>query len=156
MVLAMLQQEFQMRFHRETRTIDVLALVVAKGGAKLRQATGDELAALNSSSPNSNRRKTGMSAGMFSSIAGQMDELAGGLSFDLQTPVVDKTNMTGFYDFTLTWAAGPGELMRGGQRSAGPSIFSALQSQLGLRLKSAKGPVNMIAIDHIAPPKTAN
>ena len=86
----------------------------------------------------------------------------------LGRPVIDKTGLTGRYDFNLSWAPSPGELGAmgfgphfGGDEPAnvaskttftGPSIFTALQEQLGLKLKSAKGPVQVLVVDHIEPP----
>jgi uncharacterized protein (TIGR03435 family) len=156
MVLALLQQYFRMEFHRSTKPREVLALVVAKGGAKLKRSDDDETAALQAAGPDSTLHATNMSAGRYSSVAGQMFELAGSLSFDLQKLVIDETGLTGYYDFKLTWKPGPGESLPGGPRAEGPSIYSALQSQLGLRLKSTKEPVNVIAIDHIETPAESN
>ena len=78
--------------------------------------------------------------------------------------VIDKTDLKGEYDFKLEWAAEPGQ---GGLESLGlppdqprpqpadangPSIFTAVQEQLGLRLESQKGPVEIIVIDHAEKP----
>jgi|SRR6185437_13782063 len=156
MVRAMLQHYFDMRFHHATRPMHVLDLVVANDGPKLKKATGDEVAALKAADANSALGPWRMRGGEFFSTAGQMLDLAAGLSLDLQKFVLDKTGLTGHYDFTLTWTPGPGERLRGSPRSSGPSIYSALQHQLGLRLRPAKEPVTVIAIDHIAPPTHAN
>ncbi|MEO7649089.1 MAG: TIGR03435 family protein [Bryobacteraceae bacterium] len=73
-------------------------------------------------------------------------------------PVIDKTGLKGDYDFTLEWTPEPGQGMFGGPPppggpppadTNGPSIFTALQEQLGLRLDSRKGPVEIIVIDHL-------
>lgn len=85
------------------------------------------------------------------------------LSQRLGRVVIDKTGLTGKYDFTLNWTPGPGEAggmgldgPSGGPEPNfnfnGPSLFVALQEQLGLRLKSAKGPVEVLVVDHITPP----
>ena len=68
---------------------------------------------------------------------------------------MDRTGLTGSYDFTLQWK--PAE---GGQQpedtsqsdSSGPSIFTAIQDQLGLKLESQKGPVQTLVIDHVERP----
>ena len=86
--------------------------------------------------------------------------LAQMLAQQLGRPVLDKTNLKGFFDFKLEWA--PDETQRGlglggGDSrespppvdSSGPSIFTALQEQLGLRLESQKGPVEILVIDHV-------
>ena len=72
-----------------------------------------------------------------------MDELANRLSqpiFGLGAPVINSTGLTGVFDFTLDWA--PDNL-----QSDGPSIFSALQEQLGLKLEAAKSRIEVLAID---------
>jgi len=91
------------------------------------------------------------------------------LSLQLGRRVIDKTELTGKYDFTLDWAPESGQ---GGPESIGlppnpnlrnppvdpdrPSIFTALQEELGLRLDSAKGPVDMIVIESVSkPPRTS-
>jgi uncharacterized protein (TIGR03435 family) len=80
--------------------------------------------------------------------------------------VVDKTGLTAIYDFTLKWTPDESQApmsggMDGGQRgsdntvgsdSSSPSIFTAIQEQLGLKLESQKGPVEVIVIDHVEKP----
>ena len=86
------------------------------------------------------------------------------LSQQLHRTVLDKTGLTGKYDLELNWTPdqgsdpmfkGPeGSPQRGDAApdSSGPSIFTALQEQLGLRLQSAKGPVETLVIDHVEMP----
>ena len=89
-----------------------------------------------------------------------LEFLAQVLSRQIGRTVIDKTGLTGNYDYTLEWTpddAGPpapgaeAALPRndGGSDAVGPSIFTALQEQLGLKLESSKGPVDVIVIDHI-------
>ena len=68
--------------------------------------------------------------------------LAGTLSGFLGSPVRDQTGLTGTYDFTLEWPQDPSD-------SSGPSIFTAVEEQLGLKLEAGKGPVEVMAIDHV-------
>jgi uncharacterized protein (TIGR03435 family) len=97
-----------------------------------------------------------------------MTDLAGFLSRQLNSTVLDKTTLTGNYDFTLHWTPDERQLAMfkgtpSGQHeidstsapeSSGPSIFTALQEQLGLELKSQIGPAQMLVIDHAeAPPE---
>ena len=84
-----------------------------------------------------------------------MERLAQQLTRQASRPVLDKTGLTGRYDFTLEWtdverfgAADAGAA--GG--SEGPSIFAALQEQLGLRLESQRGPVEVIVIERVERP----
>jgi uncharacterized protein (TIGR03435 family) len=75
----------------------------------------------------------------------------------LGRPVIDKTGLTAYYDFKLEWAQdegvpGPdGKREIGGDR-IGPSLFTAIQEQLGLRLEPQKGPVEVLVIDHAEKP----
>jgi uncharacterized protein (TIGR03435 family) len=89
-----------------------------------------------------------------------MGTLARNLSGNLGSPVVDKTDIKGIFNLTLAWA--PDEMQYPGkpdtgaaEPSTGPSIFSALQEQLGLKLETQKTTVEMVVIDRIEKP-TAN
>jgi uncharacterized protein (TIGR03435 family) len=79
------------------------------------------------------------------------------LSSQLGRPVVDKTGLTGKYEIKLEWTRdqGPGSNDSTSTDSSGPSIFTAVQEQLGLKLNSTKGPVDTLVIDHVEQP-TAN
>jgi uncharacterized protein (TIGR03435 family) len=88
------------------------------------------------------------------------------LSHQLGRTVLDKTGLKGNYDFTLEWTpdqSQPAMLMgpEGGKpgtdnapppESSGPSLFTAIQEQLGLKLESTKGPVEILVIDHVEKP----
>ena len=94
-----------------------------------------------------------------------MASLAFELSVQLGRPVIDATGLTGEYDFALDWTPEPGQ---GGPEAIGlppaadppppavdkgaPSIFTAIQEQVGLRLDSKKAPVDVIVIDAAAKP----
>ena len=92
--------------------------------------------------------------------------LAESLSRQLGRTVVDKTGLTGAYDFTLTWTPdesqrqmfkGPPDGKEAGDGApppdaSGPTIFTAIQEQLGLKLESQKGPVEILVIDHVERP----
>jgi uncharacterized protein (TIGR03435 family) len=92
-----------------------------------------------------------------------ISELADLLSVELGISVIDRTGLKGFYDLRLEWTPdgtqprSPGDGIDGRVSSppgekAGPSVFAAVQEQLGLRLISAKGPVETLAIDHVEKP----
>lgn len=72
--------------------------------------------------------------------------------------VVDKTGLTGRYDFTLKWTPdeSQGAMFKGAESPpadvSGPSIFTAIEEQLGLRLESRKGPVEILVVDHAERP----
>ena len=93
------------------------------------------------------------------------------LARQLDRPVFDMTELKGVYDFTLDWTPeegqgmGPKQAERAGEGDAGmpaasapegPSIFAALQTQLGLKLEARKGPVEILVIDHAEKVPTEN
>ncbi len=176
---SLLAERFNLKFHRETRESPIYHLVVGKNGHKLHKSEiqsvepppkegqpGDPPAPAHSATGAlGSARATGamvrFGRGMVNAEMAPVSELASMLAQQLGRPVVDKTGLEGFFDFKLEWT--PDETMRGiglpgenaghegGQPadSSGPTIFSALQEQLGLRLESQKGPVEIIVIDHI-------
>jgi uncharacterized protein (TIGR03435 family) len=98
--------------------------------------------------------------GELSAMAENLDRFADLLSHQLGRPVENHTGLTGNFDFTLQWTPDEGRgQMPGGQPgdtappdANGPSIFTALQEQLGLKLDSQKGPVDTMVIDHVEKP----
>ena len=105
-------------------------MVVAKGGSKLRAADGEGIS---------------FSSGA-NFLRGTMDTaaLAGHLTSTLGRTVIDNTGLPGPWKFSLTWTSDEG--------TTDPSIFTAVQEQLGLRLESTKGPVSVLVVDHAALP----
>jgi bla regulator protein blaR1 len=168
MMQPLMEERFAMKFHHEIRRLTVYALVVAKDGPRLKEAVpGDTY-------PNGFKGPDGKSGGGMRFGAGDLTaqaipipSLVQQLSFQLGATVVDKTNLTGKYDFTLHWspdeqsgammplppgAAPPGSGPPPPKENPGPSLFTALQEQLGLKLEAQKEPVDVIVIDHIEPP----
>ena len=130
-VRAMLADRFRLRVRRETREGSVYALVLAKSGPILTLHTGTSgVTGIGSSSGSGKASIEGSKA----SMAGLADHLAGKAG----RPVIDKTGLTGEYDFRLEWAS------EQAADSTLPSLFTAIQEQLGLKLESTKGPVEMI------------
>jgi bla regulator protein blaR1 len=158
MLEALLEDRFQLKITHETREMPVYELVVAKGGSKLKESsvpTGD-------GSGRGGGPQIRMGRGLLTFKAGPMEILAMQLSNQLGRTVIDKTGLKGSYDFELKWTPdfgqqplGPREV--GGPEGAppvdanGPSIFTALQ-ELGLKLESTKGPVEILVIDHVERP----
>jgi uncharacterized protein (TIGR03435 family) len=147
MLQPILTERFQLQFHHETKILPVYELVVAKGGPKFQESkiTGDEKAG------------NGMGAGsmrirnnVMSSTAIPLASLVGQLSSQLHRVVVDKTGLNGKYDLDLSWS--PDDGAPPDPDSAAPSIFTALQEQLGLRLQPSKSPVETFVIDHVELP----
>lgn len=87
-----------------------------------------------------------------------MDMLVQFLGQSVDRTVVDRTGLGGVFDFTLEFApelgpgSQPGATASASDPSAPPSIFTALQEQLGLKLESQKGPVDVLVIDHVEEP----
>ncbi|MFZ0818546.1 MAG: TIGR03435 family protein [Candidatus Acidiferrales bacterium] len=154
MLQALLADRLKLTIHRETRELPVYFLVVAKNGPKLQQAKTDETYA------NGFKDSDGLplGAGFTRTVQGRLSAtmttqgiplsaLAQNLWRTLRRPVLDKTGLAGKYDFTLTWA--PDDTQAD---SNAPSLFTALQQQLGLKLESGKGPLEVIVIDHVERP----
>jgi uncharacterized protein (TIGR03435 family) len=132
---ALLADRFRLATHRQTKQGSVFALVVAKGGAKLRPHAGAGGSGIAASSDAGKVTIMGTNT--------TMARLAEYLSGQAGRPVLDHTGLTGAYDFVVEWA---------GDDSSGPSVFAALQEQLGLRVEGAKGPIDMIVVDRAERP----
>jgi uncharacterized protein (TIGR03435 family) len=161
-----LADRFKLKVHNETKQLPVFELVVAKGGSKLKEATpGDAYA--EGIKGMDGKGRAGMMKMRPGEVVGQgvtMASLVNLLATQLHQTVIDKTGLAGNYDLELTWTPDQesGPMFKGGdgspQRadsapdSTGPSLFTALQEQLGLKLQSTKGPVETIVVDHIEMP----
>ena len=147
----LLADRFQLMFHRESKEAPVYTLEIAKGGPKFQES-----------------KAAGTTAGRMRMGRGELNGEGVGMDFVVQVlanqvgrTVIDKTGLKGKYDVKLTWTPdGPQGFGPGGPVPAGvepppppdpngPTIFSALQDQLGLKLESGKGPIDMIVIDHV-------
>ena len=144
---ALLKERFHLATHRETKEWQAYALVVAKKGAKL---TPTERKDEGSSSRQNN--------GHWECKGVTMENFARNLAFRMARPVVDETALAGRFDFTLDFES-DGPVRMGdkdnpisGVDTKGPSIFAALQDQLGLKLESRKAPVQLLVVDRIERP----
>jgi uncharacterized protein (TIGR03435 family) len=146
----LLADRFKLTVHWETQELPVYALVVAKNGPSLpvSKEAGDSVSTSN---------------GRFVARGVTLMEVAQALTQELSKElgrvVIDKTGMDGRYDVTLKWTPeiGTASVDSGAGDSAtppdsGPSIFTAIQEQLGLKLESTKGSVQVLVIDHIEMP----
>jgi uncharacterized protein (TIGR03435 family) len=143
---SLLADRFGLVVHRETGERSVLVLAVAKNGHKLQAPT----------------EESGISRdlGVISSNGATVEMLTHVLAMVLGSPVLDKTGLEGRYKFKLEWTE---EARKGvpippdanASDPSGPSIYSAIQQQLGLKLETQKAPVDMILIDRAQKP-TAN
>lgn len=151
MLRTLLADRFKLAFHREPKVFSIYVLEIAKDGAKLKPSTAaptDQPAVISTVYPQRillPARNVSMSD--FVSVMQRAI---------LDRPVVDKTGLTGRYDFNLEWA--PDESQFGGDVGSAPSdanippFFTAIQQQLGLRLEATRGPIETIVIDHAEHP----
>ena len=118
----------------------VYRLVIGKGGHKLTKS-------LDEKAPNMSTGRSEMKGS-----AANMKMLADVLSMVLSRPVVDDTGLTGIYDLKMEWAPDPQPEEPPAAESARPSIFTAIQEQLGLRLEASKAPAPVFVIEKIDRP----
>jgi len=142
MLQTLLEERFSLKVHTEVRQDSIYELVVSKGGSKLNEAKPGE------------PTRQQMGRGQLMVTATPMPQLIPLLSLLTVRQIVDKTGLTGLYDFTLTFAleaaAGPDAPPPVDPNA--PSIFTAIQEQLGLKLESARGPVDVLVIDRADKP----
>ena len=165
MTQSLLAERFNLKVHHESRELPVYVLMVAKNGPKLTPATPPPASPTETGKAGDTPRKMGM-RGIRKNGEGQLQGFSASISIladvlsrepDLSNNLVqDQTGLTGDYDWTLKWtpfnaaaAAGPAEPAASAGDSSGPSLFTALQEQLGLKLELQKAPVDVIVIDHI-------
>ena len=131
---ALLAERFRLTIHREPKLGAMFSLVgIAKNGPRFKEHSGPGQAGINVSSDSGMAAITGTKT--------TMTRLADYLSNQAGRPVIDNTGLKGEYDFRVEWAPDekPG--------STRPSIFAALQEQLGLKLTATKGTIEMIVVD---------
>jgi uncharacterized protein (TIGR03435 family) len=165
MLQSLLEERFKLSLHRETKVLPIYALVVGKNGPKLHQADGE--GGLRMSMSPKGRKMTG---------SVDMARLADVLSTLMDRPVLDMTELKGNFDIGLDWTpdgqtGGPGFFGSGGggrppegggegkaapESADAPSIFTAVQEKLGLRLEGRKSPVEILIVDHAERAPTEN
>ena len=158
MMRSLLAERCTLAVHREMRERPIYALVLAKDGPKLKGAEQGEMDAIRAKHPDGVGVPGGSGFFVRGGENGHIDiygattgTLALLLSGPAGRPVVDKTGLTGIYDMHLDMGqAGPPASDE--SASPGPSVFSSLQEQLGLKLESIRGPVEMLVIDHVEQP----
>jgi uncharacterized protein (TIGR03435 family) len=138
MLQSLLKERFRLAAHRENKVLPIYELVVAKNGPKLKAADP------------AGRKGTSSGGGNMTATRVTMSDFAYELSRDLKRPVFDKTGITGDFDFKLHYEQGEDSV------SSTNAFLTAVQNTLGLRLESAKGPVEILVIDHIEKVPTEN
>jgi bla regulator protein BlaR1 len=136
---AVLRDRFGLVMRVEKREMPVYALVQSKGGSKLSGPAGDHPASFHPNGKTGHVEATGVPISFLTTF----------LSRDLGRPVNDETGLNGIYDFKLDWTpqTGPSDAA-----PEGPSLFTALTEQLGLRLESKRGPAQVYVIEKIERP----
>lgn len=129
-----LVERFKLAVHHETRPIEAYVLETAKNGPKMDKSTGGESIDLSRNGGIDSKNAT-------------MRHFAEVLSRQMDLPVVDRTGLTGFFNLKLEWTP-----QAAGQANDGPSIYTAIQEQLGLRLRAEKTPIDVLVIDHAERP----
>ncbi len=135
MVRALMVDRFKMKSHIEQRELPVYELVVARGGSKMREVTADTKGSTGVGVNGAHEvDEHGLPPGWpMSRVANRLEE-AGRI-------VIDKTGLTGLYSFELAFSRKPDD--------GKPSIFTAVQEQLGLKLQPGKAKLDVLVVDHI-------
>ncbi len=163
MMQALLEERFKLTLHRETKEMPAYTLVVAKGGSKMKEdpagdgdgpdgAGGPGGPGGGRGGPGGGRGMMRMGRGMVNAEGVKLEFLVNNLANQLGKTIIDKTDLKGIYTFKLEWTPEPGGPTHPGEDAPaadGPSIFTALQEQLGLKLEPTKGPTELLIIDRV-------
>jgi uncharacterized protein (TIGR03435 family) len=168
MLQAVLADRFKLTLHRETKDLSVYELVLAEGGPKLQEAKPEYMNPNGINGPEGRlpeRRMMKMGPGELTGVGAALQPLVEQLSWQLGRTVLDKTGLTGTYDYSLRWTPGESEAgmlkLMGGKPAAdrspssgssGPTLFTAIQEQLGLKLEPQKAPVQILVVDQVEKP----
>jgi uncharacterized protein (TIGR03435 family) len=159
MLQSLLADRFDLKVSHETKELLVHALVLPKNGSKLGQANDQSSKALGGTVPGWRKLTfVDIPVSFLAASLARLPELGGRV-------VLDQTQLKGTYSFTLQWAEdrpitqldktqsnNPAVSDAHPPDSTGPSIFTAIKEQLGLKLEPRKGPVDVLVIDHIEKP----
>jgi uncharacterized protein (TIGR03435 family) len=156
MLRSLLEDRFHFKAHVETKTLPIYELVVAKGGSKLTLAAPNLPPSPDAKpdDPPKTRGRMMIGSGEFEGTDIPIDGFARNLAYIVSRTVIDKTGLTGKYDMKFKWT--PEDQAMSADANSGsdasPSIFTAIEEQLGLKLVSSKGPVDTLVIDHVEMP----
>jgi uncharacterized protein (TIGR03435 family) len=172
LVRTILEDRFHLKVHRETKDGPVYFLTVATNGPKLKPATCAVIDPAYKPAPpapgesrpdrcGTNRSRTNGTSRTLDILGVKIDEpdmaiaTFPGLTFYfasiLERRVIDKTGLTGRFDINLEYTPASTEIASPAE-SAAPSLFAAVQEQIGLKLESGKGPVELLVVDHLEKP----
>jgi uncharacterized protein (TIGR03435 family) len=144
MLQRLLAERFDLRLHHETREFSAYALVIGKSGPKVHAAAAPDASYMFTA-------RSGHASGSSISMPAFADRLSRP-AFQLDRPVVDFTGLKGTFDLTLDWSLVGAQV----DDTTGPSIFTAIQEQLGLKLEPRKIPLDVLIVDHANKVPTEN
>jgi uncharacterized protein (TIGR03435 family) len=148
-IRVVLAERLGLKTHLETRNSSIYNLVVAKGGVKMQAVPVLPAGEVPAAPPPSNVQAHGSRHGLeFVGSNATMRAVAAALSSQVEAPVVDKTGLTGAYNYTLQF----GRDWSANDPDGWPSILTAVQEQLGLKLEGVHEPVPNLVVDHITKP----
>ncbi len=142
MMQALLADRFQLEVHHGTKEMPVYALVVGKNGPKFKESAPDAQSLLTLGSRGKGLVMT-VTKGSMAQLANQFSNRNG-----VDRPVLDKTGLTGGYDYKLEW----GDYGAANADADAVSIFTAIQEQLGLKLEKTTAPIEVLIVDSAAKP----
>ena len=154
MLLPMLADRFHVKAHTEVKTLSVFNLVLTKDGPKFKRNPPPPIDPDNPKKSQEGRGNININNDDLTATAVPLSTLAEVLADQLSHTVIDKTGLTGDYDFRLKWTSEDqsSNTADNGTTDRPPDLFTALQEQLGLKLESAKGPVTTLVVDHAEQP----
>ncbi len=167
MLQSLLADRFNLVLHHESRNLPLYSLVITKNGSKLHEAKSGDAYADGIKTPSGelvgpHRMLMQLGGGQISAQGLPLGDLVKELTSQLGMIVVDKTGLTGKYDFNLQWTPdnslhafndpNDGQQVVDSPANSSPSIFTALQEQLGLKLERETGSVDVLVIDHVEQP----
>jgi uncharacterized protein (TIGR03435 family) len=147
-IRVLLAERLGLKTHLQTRNSSIYNLILAKGGVKMQVVSppgGEEPATPRPSNLQAHGSRQGLE---FVGSDATMRAIAGALSSQVEAPVIDKTGLTGTYNYTLQF----GRDWSANTPDSWPSIFTAVQEQMGLKLEAVREPVPNLVIDQITKP----
>jgi uncharacterized protein (TIGR03435 family) len=171
MLQGLLEERFKLRVHREQRELPLYVMSAAKRGLTIQPSQQGSCIPYDPNyKPTSGEKhpaicgNIGIGRNLIEGTSIRMADLTRSLALILSRPVLDETGFDKVFDVNLTFAPNDSSIIQPGAQtdptpplavnndSAGPSLFTALQEQLGLKLESTKGPVEVLVIDHVEKP----
>lgn len=146
MLQSLLEQRFHLKSHIESRTLPLLKLTVDKGGIKFTEYQKPP--------EDQDDKKGNMTVNneVMTATGIPMSSLVRFLSSQTHMPVVDETGLKGNYNFSMKWQRDDQGSDAGLHDQGLPTLYAALPEQLGLKLESGKGPVDVLVVDNIDQP----